>query len=99
MAAIKPKIREGLAMVVLDEEAVIYDPDTSDIHHLNPTATVVLGLCDGTQTIGEMAGHIAEAYGVSRDRVERQVRSLVRKFTQAGILNGTNGATGRAGRD
>ena len=46
MARIKPSAREGLTVVELDGEAVIYDEETSDLHHLNPTATIVFGLCE-----------------------------------------------------
>ena len=39
MALVRPKIRDDLAFVVLDGEAVIYDTRNQNIHHLNPTAT------------------------------------------------------------
>ena len=54
-------------MVELDGEAVIYDEDTTDLHHLNPTATVVFGLCDGTSTMEEISADIADAFDVPID--------------------------------
>ena len=47
MPLVKPKVRDGLTVVELDGEAVIYDEETTELHHLNPTATIVFGLCDG----------------------------------------------------
>lgn len=82
----KPKIRDDLTVVELDGEVVIYDERTDDIHHLNPTASVVFSLCDGLSTVREMAGEIAQAFGAEEDQVEREVRALLREFRKAGLL-------------
>ena len=68
MPAVKPKVRDDLTVVELDGEAVIYDEETAELHHLNPTATIVFGLCDGTATMAEIAADISEAFGVPIDR-------------------------------
>lgn len=86
MAAVKPKVREDLAVVEIDGEAVIYDERTGDLHLLNPTATIVLGLCDGTATVKEFSSDIAGAFGMPVENVERQVRTLLRDLRKAGLL-------------
>lgn len=86
MAAVKPKVRDDLTVVELDGEAVIYDEQTADLHHLNPTATIVFGLCDGTATMSQIATDISEAFGVPAVEVEAQVRGLVRQFRKAKLL-------------
>ena len=91
MAAVKPKVREDLAVVEIDGEAVIYDERTGDLHHLNPTATIVLGLCDGTATVKEFSFDIAEAFGVPAADVERQVRALLRDLRKAGLMENGRG--------
>ena len=48
MPLVKPKARDDLTVVELDGEAVIYDEETTELHHLNPTATIVFALCDGS---------------------------------------------------
>ena len=78
--------REGLTVVELDGEAVIYDEETSDLHHLNPTATIVFGLCDGSATIADISTDISEAFGVPEAEVEAQVRTLLREFRKAKLL-------------
>ena len=88
MAAVKPKVRDDLSVVELDGEAVIYDEQTADLHHLNPTATIVFGLCDGTATMAEIATDISDAFGVPAAEVETQVRGLVRQFRKAKLLAG-----------
>jgi hypothetical protein len=89
MAAMKPKVREDLVVAEVDGEAVIYDQRKVDILHLNPTATIVFNLCDGTSTVKEMAGDIADVFQMPADQVERQVRSLIRDFKQTALLDGS----------
>lgn len=86
MPPVKPRAREGLTVVELDGEAVIYDQDSGDLHHLNPTATIVFGLCDGTSTMRQMSLDIAEAFGVPAGEVEAQIRTLIRSFRNARLL-------------
>jgi len=89
VAAMRPRIRSDLAVVEVDGEAVIYDQADGAIHHLNPTATLVLKLLDGSATAKELAADIAEAYDLSPQEVERQVRALIREFRKSNLLEGS----------
>jgi PqqD family protein of HPr-rel-A system len=92
MARLKPKIRDGLEVVELDGEAVVYDEDRANLHHLNQTATLVFSLCDGTATVAELAADLSEGFGVPADEIEQQIRSLLRKFRRMELLERTNGS-------
>jgi PqqD family protein of HPr-rel-A system len=94
VALLKPKVREGLTVVVLDGEAVVYDDRTGNLHHLNPAATVVFSLCDGSATVRELSTDIAETFGVRAHEVERQIRSLLRKFRRSELLEPARGGRG-----
>lgn len=83
---IRPRIREGLSMVEIDGEGVVYDPENCDIHHLNTTATVVYQLCDGTATIPELAAEIADALEMPVEPIERDVKTVLETFGQEGLL-------------
>ncbi len=92
---IRPKVRTDLAVVELDGEAVIYDPDGGGLHHLNPTATVIFSVCDGTATVKELAADIGKAFRMSPQEIERQVRALLRELRRGGLLEGAGkGADG-----
>ncbi len=80
------KVRDDLAVVELDGEAVIYDEESGNLHHLNPTATIVFRLCDGTASVEELSRDIAETFGVAIDEVSSQVRSLIQEFRKARLL-------------
>jgi hypothetical protein len=88
MAALKPKVREDLVVVDIDGEAVVYEPADVLLHHLNPTATVVFKLCDGSGTVRELSEDIADILGMPVNTVLRQVRRVVSQFKQAGLLDG-----------
>ena len=84
--ATRPRKREDLTTVELDGEAVVYDEATGQLHHLNPSATIVFSLCDGTLTVEEMASAVADAFDVAFDTVHEQVRSAVDGFAGVGLL-------------
>lgn len=86
MPLVKPKVRDDLTVVELDGEAVIYDEKTTELHHLNPTATIVFGLCDGTATMRDMATDISGVFGVPAPDVEAQVRTLIRQLRKVDLL-------------
>jgi PqqD family protein of HPr-rel-A system len=82
----RPQTREGLTVIELDGEAVVYDERTGNLHHLNQTAALVFSLCDGTGTARELSADIAGAYGLGIDETERQVRSLLRRLKREGLV-------------
>ena len=97
-ALLKPKVRDGLEVVELDGEAVVYDEDSGNLHHLNQTATLVFSLCDGTATVPELAADLSQAFGMPADQIEQQVRSLLRKFRRMELLERSNGTKKKARR-
>lgn len=94
MAAMKPRVRDDLEMIEIDGEIVVYDPGTRSLHHLNPTATVVLSQLDGSATVKEVARDLAAAYQVPADEMQRQIRVLIRQFRHMGLLRGGKGDGG-----
>jgi hypothetical protein len=86
MPLVKPKVRDGLTVVELDGEAVIYDEETTELHRLNPTATIVFGLCDGSATMAEMAADLSAVFEVPLNEVEPEVRALIRRFRKVQLL-------------
>lgn len=81
-----PRSRSDLTVVHLDDESVVYDEESGDLHHLNPTATIVLDLCDGSSTIRELSMTVADAFGVQAGRVEPEIRTLIRQFRRGKLL-------------
>jgi nucleoside-diphosphate-sugar epimerase len=87
MRATRPKRRDELAVVEIGDELVVYDPFHDRVHHLNPSAALVFGLCDGTATMKETASELAEVTGQPAEEVEQQIRKLVRGFRRSELLD------------
>lgn len=82
----QPLVRADLAIVELDGEAVIYDERNGTLHHLNPTATLVLDLCDGSSSIAELAADLSEAFQVPLEDMRGQLEELVSRMRDQGLL-------------
>jgi hypothetical protein len=89
MAATKPQIRGDLVVAEVGDELIVFDPTTEAFHHLNPSASLVLGLCDGTATMKETAADVAAVSGRDPAEVEREVRGLVRHLRKQDLLEPT----------
>ena len=69
-------------------EAVLFDPDTGSMFVLNPTAALLWQCLDGTASLGELAGDVEVAFGVTRDEAERDVLDFARALAERGLLSG-----------
>jgi len=85
----RPRIRDDLTVVELDGEAVIYDEVSGDFHRLNPTATLVFSLLDGSATLEELARDLSKAYAMKDEDVIAQVRELASQLAASHLLVGT----------
>lgn len=85
----RPCVRDDLTVVELDGDAVIYDERNGDVHRLNPTATLVFSMLDGSTTLDELARDLGEAYAQPVDRIGAQLRELVAQFDESDLLVGS----------
>jgi len=92
-APVKPRTRDDLTFVEIDGEAVVYDEVDDRLHYLNPTATLVFQLFDGSATIPELSQELAAASGLPEAQVERDVRTLNRQFRTNGLLSVNGGSS------
>ena len=63
--AVCPRQVDGLDISPVEDGAIIHDREADRVHYLNPTAALVLELCDGSSDAAEIArllqGHFALA--------------------------------------
>jgi hypothetical protein len=86
MTARKPKVRDDLALVEIDDEALVYDPESEAVNYLNASAKLVLQLCDGTATVAQTASQIAQAVGAPIETVQKDVREAVWRLRDLGLF-------------
>jgi hypothetical protein len=59
-----PRKAEALEVNEADDGLVVYDPAHDMVHHLNPSASMIFDLCDGTRDAEAIAVILAEAYSL-----------------------------------
>ena len=57
-----PKLVAGLEINKVADGYIVYQPARDRVHYLNHTATIVLELCNGTNSPSEIASLLQSAY-------------------------------------
>ncbi len=81
----RPKIASGLEINKVADGYIVYQSSRDRVHYLNPTATIVLELCDGRNTAGEIAGLLRTAYGLP-DTPEAEVDACLKQLQGEGLI-------------
>ena len=80
----------GRAAEVLEldmgDGVILYNHDSSLVHHLNPSAALLWKLCDGEATVKELAGEIAEEYGLVPDTVLDEISGVIAEFDALNLV-------------
>jgi hypothetical protein len=58
----RPRKSDELEVDEVEDGFVIYQADRERVHYLNPTANLILELCDGTLTAAQIVELIAETF-------------------------------------
>ena len=84
-ANFRPRPAEGIEVSEVADGYVVYDPNQDRVHYLNQTAVLVLELCNGQVTAGELASIIQEAYDLP-DPPAEQVAECVDRLIEEGLI-------------
>lgn len=85
---VKPKGHDVLVFRPLDEEWVVYDPRTRELHVLNRAAAIVWLCCDGRMSVRDMVQAVTEAFDgqVEEQQAETDVQKALADFVERGML-------------
>jgi len=81
-----PAARPGLNIRVIDEEVVIVDIDSGDVHQLNPTASFIWQQCDGKTTFEQIVSSVVAHYEISQAQAGQDVASVVDDLQKLNLL-------------
>ena len=70
------------------DEISIYNPRTENYHVLNGTASAVWDLATGEHDLGGILETLAADYDTTPDAIEHDVKTVIRSFEDAGLLEG-----------
>jgi hypothetical protein len=85
VSAERPEPASGIDVHEVEDGFVVFDASTDRVHYLNPTATVVFSLCDGTRTTNEIAGLVQSAWELDAPPVD-DVVTCVAQLRDEGVL-------------
>ena len=75
---------EGLEVHEADEGLIVYDSTRDRVHHLNPSAGVILQLCDGKHDVEAIADFVARGFGL--DAPLDDTRATLSRFEEEGLV-------------
>lgn len=74
-----------LEITETDEGVVVYESRRERVHSLNPSAAVILELCDGTRDASSIAAELAELFGLSEPPVAL-TEECIESFAREGLI-------------
>ncbi len=80
-----PALADGLELVETDDGIVVYQDERERVHHLNQTAAVILQWCDGTRSVEEIAGLVADLFALDHPPVD-DTRACVERLRTEGLV-------------
>ncbi|HEX2294707.1 MAG TPA: HPr-rel-A system PqqD family peptide chaperone [Actinomycetota bacterium] len=82
----RPRKRADVLELDMGDGFILYNHDSSLVHHLNPTAAVVWQVLDGVATVEQLAREIADEYGLPVENVAMQITSLIAELDAMGLV-------------
>jgi Coenzyme PQQ synthesis protein D (PqqD) len=79
--------RDEVTYEVVDDRAVLVDPEGVEIIVLNPVGTLVWQALDGTRDQAEVVAHVlTQVTGATEQEVDRDVTRFLAELDEAGLL-------------
>ena len=82
----RPRKRSDVLELDMGDGFILYNHDSSLVHHLTPTAALVWQVLDGVATVERLASEIADEYGLPVDNVAMQLSSLIAELDAMGLV-------------
>lgn len=70
----------------MDDGSILFDRDSSLVHHLNRSAAIIWKLCDGGGTVSELVHDIASEFALDADRALKEVATVIAEFDALGLV-------------
>ena len=87
---VPPSYRPRKAADVLEldmgDGLILYNHDSSLVHHLNPSAAVLWHLCDGDASVEQLGTEVAEEYDLDPAKVSAEIATWVAELDALGLI-------------
>ena len=89
-----PLRRADMIFRKIEGEFVVYGPAIDRSALLNPTAAMVLELCDGSHAPEQIASQMAETFSLSPEQLQADVDAALSQFSENGFLDSEHATSG-----
>jgi len=94
MIAIRLTQAEDIIWRRIEDETVVIKDDGLVTHVMNKTAAFIWEMCDGKSGIDEITESLCERFDVSFQEARTDVREIIEKLTQLGLIDQVEETTG-----
>lgn len=74
-----------LDLIAVDNGLMAYDEARDCVHYLNPTAALVLMLCNGANTLDEIAAALQAQFGLD-EQPKTDAAEILARFVEEGLV-------------
>ena len=78
--------RKNLTIQSVDDETLILDLDSNNIHQLNSTASFVWEQCNGSVPVEEVVELFASHYGIDGETARVDVGRVIEVLSELGLI-------------
>jgi hypothetical protein len=84
-----PTKKPDLKVEELEGEYLVYDSSNEEVHNLNPTASFIWSLADGSRDVSFFVDEISRAASsdVNRETVEKDVRECLKEMVDSNLID------------
>ena len=81
-----PTRQSGLLWRTVNDEVVILNRETEQVHRLNVTASYIWERCDGATTPGQIAAQMAAVFDRTEDQILGDVHATIAQLRELGLI-------------
>ncbi|UCE89722.1 MAG: PqqD family protein [Pseudomonadota bacterium] len=70
----------------VDDEALLLDVETNQIHQLNPTACFIWSQCDGSTSVEQIADIVVERFEVERSAAINDIERILQQLDDLKLI-------------
>lgn len=80
-----PQKKNGIEMHEVNGQFVVYESSRDAVHYLNPSAALVLELCDGSHSSDDIAALVGEAFNLPAAPLD-EISGCINHLQEIGLL-------------
>ncbi|MCK5759460.1 MAG: pyrroloquinoline quinone biosynthesis peptide chaperone PqqD [Clostridiales bacterium] len=81
-------LKKHIEKIKLDNgQDVLFDPETGDTHVLDEIGSVILTLCDGSNSIDEIVSCLSTEFNAPNEEIRVDVESFLKDLVEKNVLD------------